>query len=477
MAPMGEGELIQPTLYERPVLSVSELTLRIKQALEANVGHVWVSGEISGFKLHGESGHMYFRLKDESALLKAVMFRFQNRGLKFQPQDGMEVIAFGRISVFERNGEYQLYVEHMQPKGLGILQIRFEQLKQKLQAEGLFDESRKRPLPLLPEAVGIVTSKEGSALQDMVKTIHQRYPARIYVGDARVQGDGAAQEIARAIKDFPRQAPDVEVLIVGRGGGSIEDLWAFNEEVVVRAIAGSRIPVVSAVGHETDFTLADFVADVRAKTPTDAGTLVVPVKEDLELGLRRFREKLDGLLREEIGQGWLTLDRFRDSYGIRSVERLGETWRDRLGALSDRGERALAVGLRQRREAVGSLAGRAVMREAAQVLAPFLQRLERAAAAPAFTAPDRTIQLHRVRLAGLAERLEAQAAAAVQRARAAAVAAEHRLAGVDPLAVLQRGYSITTLDGKIVRDSAKVPPGVEILTRLHKGEIRSITRG
>ncbi|HLG42683.1 MAG TPA: exodeoxyribonuclease VII large subunit, partial [Planctomycetota bacterium] len=202
--PEGEAPDSQRTLFERPILSVSELTLRIKSTLENSIGHVWVSGQISGFKLHQESGHMYFSLKDEAAILKCVMFRFQSRGVRFTPEEGLEIVAFGRVSVYEKSGQYQLYVESMQPKGMGVLQLRFEQLKKKLAAEGLFDETRKRPLPFLPGAIGIVTSRESAALQDMVKTIHKRFPAAIVVHDVRVQGDGAAQEIARAIRELPR---------------------------------------------------------------------------------------------------------------------------------------------------------------------------------------------------------------------------------------------------------------------------------
>lgn len=474
---MPEGETgAQRTLFERPILSVSELTLRIKNALESHVGHVWVSGQISGFKLHQESGHMYFSLKDEAAVLKCVMFRFQNRGLKFAPEEGLAVVAFGRVSVYERSGQYQLYVESMQPKGMGILQLRFEQLKKKLAEEGLFDEARKRPLPFLPRAVGIVTSKEGAALQDMVKTIHKRFPATIYVSDVRVQGDGAAQEIARAIRELPRQAPDVDVIIAGRGGGSIEDLWAFNEEAVVRAIAASRVPVVSAVGHETDFTLADFAADVRAKTPTDAATLVVPVLADLLSDLATRGSQLEGLLRERINRGWMTLDRFRDSYGLRAVETAGPTYRDRLATLAERAERALRYAVQARRESLASLEARGPFRDSAQLLSPFRRRVERIESAPAFSLPAAEIQVERVRLGELSKQMASHVAAAVERLRRDAHAIEDKLAALDPLKVLERGYSITLHKGKVVKDASKVPAGAEIESRLHKGVVRSIVR-
>lgn len=473
--PEGETEASR-TLFERPILSVSELTLRIKTALESHVGHVWVSGQISGFKLHQESGHMYFSLKDESAILKCVMFRFQNRTLKFAPEEGLEVVAFGRVSVYERNGQYQLYVESMQPKGMGILQLRFEQLKKKLAAEGLFDEARKRPLPFLPRAIGIVTSKEGAALHDMVTTIHKRFPATIYVSDVRVQGDGAAQEIARAIRALPRQAPDVDVVIAGRGGGSIEDLWAFNEEIVVRAIAASRVPIVSAVGHETDFTLADFAADVRAKTPTDAATLVVPVLADLLSTLETRSAQLDSLLRERIERGWMTLDRFRDSYDLRAVETAGAAHRERLAALTGRAERALRYALQARRDGLASLVARGPLRDPISLLEPFRRRVERAESSPAFSLPEAKIQVERVRLEELSKRMASHVAAAVERLRREAHALEDKVSALDPLKVLERGYSITMHKGKVVTDASKVPAGAEIQSRLHKGVIRSIVR-
>jgi exodeoxyribonuclease VII large subunit len=475
---MPEGEIggAQRTLFERPILSVSELTLRIKSALESHVGHVWVSGQISGFKRHQESGHLYFSLKDESAVLRCVMFRFQNRGLRFEPEEGLEVVAFGRVSVYERSGQYQLYVESMQPKGMGILQLRFEQLKKRLAEEGLFDEARKRPLPFLPRAIGIVTSKEGAALQDMVKTIHKRFPAAIHVMDVRVQGDEAAGEIARAIRELPRAVPEVEVIIAGRGGGSIEDLWAFNEEAVVRAIAASRVPVVSAVGHETDFTLADFAADVRAKTPTDAATLVVPILDDLLADLRARGDKLEALLRERINRGWMTLDRFRDSYGLRAVETAGATLRDRLALLGGRAERALGHTVRARRESLAALSDRRLFRDPVQLLEPFRRRLERAESSAALSLPEAEIQVERVRLGELSKRMASQVGGALERLRRDARAVEEKLSALDPNKVLERGYSITMHKGKVVKDASKVPAGSEIESRLHKGSLQSIVR-
>ena len=278
--------MTQPSLNFGPVrriYSVAELSLEIRNLLERQFPDVWVTGEVSNLRAAG-SGHLYFTLKDETAQLRAVCFRNQARYLKFKPQDGLAVIARGRLSVYEARGEYQLYVEFLEPAGLGALQLAFEQLKQKLAAEGLFDPARKKPLPMLPRVIGVVTSPTGAVIRDILRILHRRFRnINVLIYPVKVQGEGAAQEIAQGIEYFNRQAP-VDVMIVARGGGSLEDLWAFNEEVVARAIAASKIPVISAVGHETDFTIADFVADLRAPTPSAAAELVVRRKQDLAAG-------------------------------------------------------------------------------------------------------------------------------------------------------------------------------------------------
>ena len=268
-------ELRTPRIY-----SVSELTAELKALLENTFTGVWVEGEISNFK-HHTSGHMYFTLKDDRGQLRAVMFRGSNRGLQFRPEDGLAVIVFGNVTIYEPRGEYQIYVEYMEPKGLGALQLAFEQLKTRLEAEGLFDPARKRPIPLLPKKIGLVTSPSGAAIRDILQIIHRRFAnVQVLIFPVRVQGEGAAAEIVEGIESLNKRG-DLDVLIVARGGGSIEDLWAFNEEVVARAIYASQTPVISAVGHETDFTIADFVADVRAPTPSAAAELVISRKAEL----------------------------------------------------------------------------------------------------------------------------------------------------------------------------------------------------
>jgi len=296
---------------EKRVLTVSEITRLVRDLIEENFSGVWVAGEVSNLRAPA-SGHLYFTLKDESAQLRCVMFRGNAEALKFKLEDGLAVVAGGRISVYERRGDYQLIAEELEPAGMGALALAFEQLKTRLAAEGLFAPERKRPLPKLPRTIGVVTSATGAAIRDILNVLARRAAGlTVYLYPAKVQGEGAAEEIAAAVRAFsgrlvalhpgegyPRPV-EPEVLIVGRGGGSIEDLWAFNEEVVARAIAASEIPVISAVGHEIDFTIADFVADLRAPTPSAAAELVVAEREGLlervgALGARleRFPQEL-----------------------------------------------------------------------------------------------------------------------------------------------------------------------------------------
>jgi exodeoxyribonuclease VII large subunit len=264
----------------RRFLTVTELNDAVKATLEARLGAFWVVGEISNFRVP-PSGHFYFTLKDDKSQIGAVMFRRRGNGLSFVPEDGMEVMCFGRVGIYSARGDLQLYIEDMEPRGQGALFVAFEQLKQKLAGEGLFAAERKKKLPFLPVSIGIVTSLKGAALYDMLRIFNDRFRnRRIVIRPVRVQGDGSAQEIAAGISELACSG-EVQLLIVGRGGGSIEDLWAFNDEAVARAIAASPVPVISAVGHEVDFTIADFVADYRAPTPTAAAEMAVPRKGEL----------------------------------------------------------------------------------------------------------------------------------------------------------------------------------------------------
>ncbi len=267
---------------EPKIATVSQINNYIKKILDANVilNDIWIKGEISNFKLH-YSGHMYITLKDEGGVLKAVMFKSAASNLNFRPEDGMKVLARGRISVYEQGGSYQLYIQEMIPDGVGELYIAYEQLKKRLEEEGLFDQAHKKPIPQYPEKVGVITAATGAAVRDIINVITRRYPhAEIILYPAQVQGAGAAESVSKGLRYFNKEKM-VDVIIAGRGGGSIEDLWAFNEEIVARSIFESEIPVISAVGHETDFTIADFVADLRAPTPSAAAEIAVPSQAEL----------------------------------------------------------------------------------------------------------------------------------------------------------------------------------------------------
>jgi len=283
------------------IFTVSELVHEAKESLEATYPGVWVQGEISNLNLHS-SGHGYFSLKDSGAQLSAVMFRDDLRRLRFKPENGLQVILNGRLTVYPPQGRFQMVATEMDPQGKGGLQLAFEQLKAKLEKEGLFAQERKRPIPALPQWIGIITSPDGAALHDILTVLDRRFAnLRILVCPAKVQGMGAAEEIADAIERINRDYPDIEVLLVGRGGGSLEDLWAFNEERVARAIAASTIPIISCVGHETDFTIADFVADLRAPTPSAAAELVIQAKSELLQQLESLYSRLCSHLQYRLG--------------------------------------------------------------------------------------------------------------------------------------------------------------------------------
>ncbi|MDD6307928.1 MAG: exodeoxyribonuclease VII large subunit [Clostridia bacterium] len=313
---------------ERRMATVSQINAYIKNALDGDflLQNIWIKGEISNFKLH-YSGHMYMSLKDKDGVLRAVMFRGANASLPFVPENGMQVLARGRISVYPRDGAYQLYIEEMEQEGAGALYLAFEKLKAKLEKEGLFDPQRKKPIPKYPRRVGVVTSATGAAVQDICNILKRRYqPADIILCPVLVQGEGAAEQIANAIEQFNvRGAADV--LIVGRGGGSIEDLWAFNEEIVARAVAASAIPVISAVGHETDFTICDFVADLRAPTPSAAAELAVPSGEELRERLQKMGDTMGNHLQLSLSrrQEQLTKNKNRMHIAARRMDDLRYT--------------------------------------------------------------------------------------------------------------------------------------------------------
>jgi exodeoxyribonuclease VII large subunit len=431
------------------VLSVTELTVRVRDLLEREFFEVWVEGELSNCRFWN-TGHLYFTLKDAAAQVRGVIFRSALRYLRFKPADGLRVVARGRVSVYEPKGEYQLVCEHMEPQGLGALQLAFEQLRRRLQEEGLFDGSRKRPLPLLPRTIGIVTSLDGAAIRDIIKVLRRRCPdAHLVIRPARVQGDGAAGEIARALRALGRVS-GIDVIIVGRGGGSIEDLWAFNEEPVARAIAASPVPVISAVGHESDVTIADFVADVRAATPSAAAELVAARRDDFAMRIDRLRHRLVSTARSHLGR-----------------------WSRALHGLAGR-------------PAFAGVPGRVAMR--GRHVSELTHALARAARADLLARDRRLQQAHRQletcdlgrRLAAIHTRLAAARGRLVvattrhhHRADARLRSCANRLEALSPLGVLARGYAVCwTEDGtRIVRAARDVRVGDTVRVTLAAGEL------
>jgi exodeoxyribonuclease VII large subunit len=438
-----------PAAPTRRVFTVSELTSAVREVLEGTFPEIWVEGEISNGRVWN-TGHLYFTLKDGGAQIRSVMFRSALRYLRFKPEDGLHVIARGRLSVYDPKGEYQLVCEHMEPHGLGALQLAFDQLKKRLQAEGLFDTARKRPLPALPAKIGIVTSLDGAAVRDIVKVLRRRYPnAHLVIRPTRVQGEGAAADIARGLTAVGR-VPGVDVIIVGRGGGSIEDLWAFNEEAVARAIALSPVPVVSAVGHEVDFTIADFVADVRAPTPSAAAEIVVRAKDDFCARIDQLRERL----------------------GAAANARLHRL-RSRVHQLS--GVTALAgwpVRLANRGRYVADLT-HDLQRAAGARLARQQRRHQQLRAALEAGDVRRRFERTRTRLGHGDSALRAALARARHRADLRFRSAAARLDNLSPLAVLARGYAVCwdATRTRAIRDAAGVAPGEQVRVTLARGEL------
>jgi len=326
-----DSDTVAPS--ERRVYTVSEVTREIKLTLEEEFPPMWVEGEISNLKQHS-SGHLYFSLKDEEAQISCVMWRGRNQYLLFQPQDGMKVLVLGNVTVYERQGRYQLDVLQIRPAGIGELQMAFEAMKKRLEEEGLFRPEYKKPLPTFPERIGVVTSPTGAAIQDIVSVIGRRFPSvQVILRPVRVQGEGAAQEVAEAIEEF-NEYGRVDILIVGRGGGSLEDLWAFNDERVARAIFQSKIPIISAVGHEVDFSISDFVADVRAPTPSAAAELVVRERQELLQTLLHWKGRFVRTLEEGISRYGERINALERSYGFRwPIDRIRE-YRLRLDEVS-----------------------------------------------------------------------------------------------------------------------------------------------
>jgi len=430
-------------------LTVSELTAEIRSTLETGFPDVLVEGELSNCK-KWHTGHIYFTLKDSAAQIRAVMFRSAARSLRFAPEDGVHVVARGRVTVYDAKGEYQFICERLEPRGLGALQLAFDQLRRKLEAEGLFAAERKRPLPVLPRRIGVVTSLDGAAIRDILSVLGRRYPnASILIRPARVQGEGAARDIARALAAIGR-VPDVDVILVGRGGGSIEDLWAFNEEVVARAIVASPVPVISAVGHETDTTIADFVADLRAPTPSAAAETVVARRDEFCGRIDRLEERVRGAMRRRV---LVATNRVHALESRRGLARVPATL-----AMRGRHVEDLLQALRH--------AERDRLMRAERHLGSLARRLER-------RDPREGLAATRGRLWQSSTRLLAAIRQRDARAQSALGTLAGRLHSLSPLAVLGRGYAVCWNQDRtaIIRRAADVQPGDGVRVTLGEGEI------
>jgi len=422
-------------MSDKRIYTVSQITQEIKLVLENTFHEIWVEGEVSNFR-PSAAGHYYFSLKDPQALLAAVLFNRAAKDIKFKLEDGQKVICFGTIEVYGPRGQYQIIVERVEPKGLGSLQLALEQLKQKLEKEGLFSPAHKRPIPSLPSMIGVVTSLQGAAIKDILKVLERRFnETHIIINPVKVQGEGAKEDIARAIDDFNSfnqqagQKEQIEVLIVGRGGGSIEDLWAFNEEIVARAIYNSKIPVISAVGHERDTTIADLVADIRAATPSVAAEIVIPEKEDLQEQLRELTQDLRAALSDYAGGFQNTLEDLAHRLAL-SIDHILEI---DTGNFNEAYKRLLLLN------------------------------------------PVAKLERSQEKIADLAKQLHQRLTHFLALEQAQFKTLLEKLSSLSPISILARGYSITFQlpQEKIIKDAAALPTGAIIKTRLHKGEIIS----
>ena len=484
---------------KRQVWQVSEITARLRAMMEGEFPDAWVEGEISNCR-PAQSGHCYFTLKDARAQIKCVCFREQLRILKFKPEDGLQVTVRGGISIYDQRGEYQIYVQQMEPAGLGALQLAFEQLKKRLEAEGLFAQEKKKALPVLPRRIGVITSPTGAAVRDIVRVLTRRFPnLHVTVYPVRVQGDGAAMDVVTALRYFGR-VDGVDVLILARGGGSLEDLWAFNEEIVAYAIARSEIPVITGIGHETDFTIADFVADVRAATPSAAAEIVVRTRAEFEKHVGELERRAVQQSRYLILR-WRARVRDLESHG--AFRQLGSMvrWRrqllDELSAELEQALRARVRGARQRlalpaaRIASFNLHARAEKwrRRVDATAAGLRGGLERAVVRKRrrFTAAQMglasvdfraRVMRMRARLERADAGLDARAAAWFVAQRRRLEAASVRLQERSPFQLLERGYAIAYDDsGRVLKSAEQVVAGEGISVRLARGEVDAKVTG
>jgi exodeoxyribonuclease VII large subunit len=431
----------------RYILTVSELTQEIKNILDLKFSDIWIEGEISNLRIP-PSGHIYFTLKDDFSQIRAVLFKMQARTLRFVLQDGLHVVCRGRVSVYERRGEYQLILEEVEPKGIGALQLAFLQLKDRLEKEGLFDPAHKKPIPMIPQTIGIVTSPTGAVIRDMLHIIHRRFEnIHILLHPVRVQGEGASLEIAKAIEDFNKRM-NVDVIIVGRGGGSLEDLWSFNEEIVVRAIYHSKIPIVSAVGHETDYTISDFVADLRAPTPSAAAELVVRDKREIKNTLHYLEERLENQILQTLQENRTNLSHLKKM--LTDPRKKIEEYFLRADDLVNRFRILTSWTLKRKRERSLHLSERLSLQN-----------------------PIQRVKNLRLAISEIGKRLGQTMRYSVEIQRQKVEGIFGKLGSLSPLSILQRGYSITRKfpSLQILRDAVHVREGDKVEVRLHKGTL------
>lgn len=438
---------------QRKIISVFELNRRAKYALEDGIGLVWVEGEISRLTRHA-SGHWYFTLKDAQASVSCAMFKANNQRVPFAPRDGMQVRVFGKASLFEAAGRYQLIASQMEEAGKGSLQEQFEKLKARLQAEGLFDPERKKSIPKLPRCIGVVTSPTGAAIRDVLHVIDRRFPnVHVILAPVTVQGATTAKSVSAAINYLNKADLGIDVMIVGRGGGSLEDLWGFNEEAVARAIAASEIPVISAVGHEIDFTISDFVADLRAPTPSAAAELAVPEKVDLQENIVMLSQRLSGALNSRKLQLNNRLISAQGRLHLHDPQRLVIQYRQQLLTLQ------------------------AAMRHALKEQTRYADRIKTLQTRMQH-ALESEVRRRQQQVDEAQTHLQYRMETRLQKARQAVVRQEAALRALSPLAVLERGYSLTTReDGTVVRSAADVSGGDRIRTRVAAGEFMSTVGG
>jgi exodeoxyribonuclease VII large subunit len=441
------------TAPQRRIWQVRDIVGSVRTALEREYADVWVEGEISNFR-PADSGHLYFSLKDEAAQLRIVMFRSQARLLKFRPENGLKVIARGRVTLYEGRGELQLMAEYLEPQGAGALQIAFEQLKAKLQAEGLFERDRKRPIPVLPRKIGVVTSPRGAVIQDILNVLRRRHNGvHILIFPAQMQGETAALEVSSGVRWF-NKAANVDVIIVARGGGSIEDLAAFNDETLARTIAASEIPVISAVGHETDFTICDFVADLRAPTPSAAAELVIRSKQELDERLTTLRTHLARALRMRLMEYEQQLDRLA-----------------RHGAFG-----AMRTAIARRQQKVDDLVFRLSSAQA-NIFRQMHRRLDVAATRvrhhdlrSKFASKQREIDAQ-------IEKLTTTLRAYLMRRHSRLERLGGQLQGLSPISILERGYALVfDAEGHLLKDARRVHEGDTIHAQLALGQVTATVK-